>query len=625
MSVSQTKKAGNLFCGSVRHYEWLGTDVLVMFWFFPFLQGRDLDYRQYFALMTISIAGIVSFLSIFLYLFLSSLRSSHHFSQVNFWFSELSLYLGYIALTVVVTSFSIFDFVSVYVTLPVASGLMLWRFWQWCRNCYAGSSGQQGEGWVKRVVRTVTVVEMNHTVMFYVLLIVSGLVGVVFPPVSAGLCLCYYNTDMGIVFGDTSLSTRLTRYLTMPESCPPGPPCHVYLTLPEDSSHFVFLNAHASPHYDSLKVHYGLQSDSMNSTLYMTLFPVEGFEPHADRHVFAALLSNLTSNTRYFVQIEYQPGLFSQLYWFRTLPYGNETSLRFAAGGDIGNSPFAYTISTRAGELNPSIGFVGGDLAYDNNFRACARTWDLLLTQWKLLSTDPTQLVPLVFSLGNHDVGLESLSGKSLPNDGNAPLYFVFFPQHFPRDNQGNIVHAVPEITQRLSYFKHEFGLCSFYTLDSGYIANYTGPQLAWLKSTLPTDTSVYKFAQYHLPAYPSIPLDPDENFPSGETLKYWVPVFDEFAFTVIFENHVHSFKRTVPLTCSLETASGVIYVGDGQWGAGSQTTPNPGFDTDPEIFMKEGLKFHVWVVEVSSEDAEFTAIGLNPGDVVDSFTLTRT
>jgi len=598
-----------------------------MFWFFPFLQGRDLDYREYFAAMVFCIALLVAFLFYFLALLASSLASKLQAClslQVSFWIYQLTLTVAYIGLTVAVTTFSMFDFVSVYVTLLPAAGLMTWRFLQWGRDCHAGVNPVSGEGGLSRALRTLTVMELSRPVEFYGLLILTVLIGVVFPIVSEGLCLCYYNPGMGVVVGSSSLSTRLTRLFTMPESCPSGPPCHVYLTLPDDSAHFAFLNVHTSPDYDVLTVHYGLQPAALNNTLAMTLFPVEGLDRHTNRHVFSALLMNLTSNTRYYLRLEYLSGTFSQQYWFQTLPEGAEAPLRFVAGGDIGNTGFAHTISQRAGEQNPAVGFVGGDLAYDNNFRACARTWDLLLRQWTLLSTDSSQLVPLVFSLGNHDAGVESLSGKVLPVGARGPLYFLFLPQHFPRDSNGNIEYRLPTLEERLPYFRHSLGLSSFYTLDSGYIANYTGPQLSWLKATLPTDTAQYKFAQYHLPIYPSLHLDPDENYPSGEALKYWVPLFDQYRFTVIFENHEHSFKRTVPLTCSLEDPQGVVYVGDGQWGAGSQTTPDPGFAQDPDIFLKEGLKFHVWVGEVSQDQAQFTAIGLNPGDVVDSFTVTK-
>ena len=596
-----------------------------MFWFFPFLQGRDLDYREYFAAMVFCIALLVAFLCSFLALLTASLTPKLQTcfgTQICFWAYQIGMTVASVGVTVAVVTFSMFDFVPVYVTILPALGLMGWRFLQWCRDCHAGENSLPGEGMLGRAIRTLTVMEMNRPVEFYGLLILVVLVGVVFPVVSEGLCICYYNPDMGVVIGSSSLSTRLTRILTMPESCPSGPPCHVYLTLPDDSSHFLFLNAHTSPHYDSLTVHYGLQPTALNYSLPMTQFPVEGLEHQNNRHVFSLLLANLTSNTRYYLRLEYLPGIFSQQYWFQTLPEATEAPFRFVAGGDIGNTGFAYTISQRAGEQGPAVGFVGGDLAYDNNFRTCARTWDLLLRQWTLLSTDSTQLIPLVFSLGNHDVGVESLSGKALPVGSMGPLYFLFFPQHFPRDENGNVEYRLPNVAERMPYFRHSIGLCSFYTLDSGYVANYTGAQLAWLKATLPTDTAQYKFAQYHLPIYPSLHLDPDETLPSGEALKYWVPLFDQYRFTVVFENHEHSFKRTVPLTCSMEDPQGVVYVGDGQWGAGSQTTPNPGFEQDPDIFLKEGLNFHVWVGEITETQAKFTAIGLNPGDIVDSFTI---
>jgi hypothetical protein len=56
------------------------------------------------------------------------------------------------------------------------------------------------------------------------------------------------------------------------------------------------------------------------------------------------------------------------------------------------------------------------------------------------------------------------------------------------------------------------------------------------------------KFVNYHVPLYSGCEsFDRDsERFLNG--LFHWVPHFDTYKVMTVFENHVHSFKRTKPL-----------------------------------------------------------------------------
>lgn len=62
-------------------------------------------------------------------------------------------------------------------------------------------------------------------------------------------CICFYNEDTAalLTYGkDALLSTWLSRRLLVEPSCPQqSGPCHVYLTLPENSTHFAFLNGNS--------------------------------------------------------------------------------------------------------------------------------------------------------------------------------------------------------------------------------------------------------------------------------------------------------------------------------------------------------------------------------------------
>ena len=73
-----------------------------------------------------------------------------------------------------------------------------------------------------------------------------------------GGCISFYEGYIGIKIKaiDLSVSTTLTRYFELDEACPPGPPCHIYATLPEDTATGVFINAQTHVDVHSITVKY---------------------------------------------------------------------------------------------------------------------------------------------------------------------------------------------------------------------------------------------------------------------------------------------------------------------------------------------------------------------------------
>ena len=78
------------------------------------------------------------------------------------------------------------------------------------------------------------------------------------------------------------------------------------------------------------------------------------------------------------------------------------------------------------------------------------------------------RLVPLVLSVGNHDVGFDSFAGIKIDfNDYyDLPYYFLFNPQHRSLGTKD-----VPEPKERQSYHYHILGPTVHLHLDSGYCA----------------------------------------------------------------------------------------------------------------------------------------------------------
>lgn len=59
--------------------------------------------------------------------------------------------------------------------------------------------------------------------------------------------------------GYVDVSTKLTRSITENEKCPVGPPCHFYVTLPEDPS-AVFVNVHTNLAHENVEFRYDYAS-----------------------------------------------------------------------------------------------------------------------------------------------------------------------------------------------------------------------------------------------------------------------------------------------------------------------------------------------------------------------------
>lgn len=63
---------------------------------------------------------------------------------------------------------------------------------------------------------------------------------------------------------------------------------------------------------------------------------------------------------------------------------------------------------------NPDIILIGGDIAYDDGMRSCYYSWDNFYDIFHHLNTKIGRLVPLVLTIGNHDVGFDALTNISL-------------------------------------------------------------------------------------------------------------------------------------------------------------------------------------------------------------------
>jgi hypothetical protein len=203
--------------------------------------------------------------------------------------------------------------------------------------------------------------------------------------------------------------------------------------------------------------------------------------------------------------------------------------------------------------------------------RSCYNSWDIFYAMFRPVYQKLGRLVPIVMSVGNHDVGFDAIHASNVTfTNEDLPLFFLYNPQHLGKDGKG-----VPAILERRSYHYHKIGPSLHLNLDSGYISTHEA-QVAWISQVLTSNPGYYPFANYHNPIYP---VCADQIEGSNDDLvikagtKHWLPLFDKWGFTAVMEHHTHYRKLSYRLkNSSIDETYGTRYVGDGSWGVPNMT-----------------------------------------------------
>jgi hypothetical protein len=409
---------------------------------------------------------------------------------------------------------------------------------------------------------------------------------------------------------DYLFTTSLTRQLTLPEACPIGRPCHIYATLPENTSDSVFINYHTNILYKESNTCYTLESSGKETCFPTKVIAFDGVEKAGQRSVHSAYLYDMLPDTLYTIRIYYEDKLQAEEK-YHTLPIDTtKRNVTIAMGGDAGFTELAYKTGKQAAQYKPDVIVLGGDIAYDNGMDTCYYTWDQFLGIFEYMNQVKGSLIPFIFSIGNHDSGVESLSLRTMKQDAYGPPYYTFFPQHSQTGANGEIIKEVPDVEERLSYSYHIVGGSLQFNLDSGYVAGYGGAQLEWMRTLTNKYTELPKFAYYHVPIYWVTGLWDPVAAGIVQGMQYWVPEFDRSKFMSVWENHSHLMKRTKPLKGGVPHENGTIYLGEGCWGALCYGLP---LENSTGIFENydSGIN-HFWLVQHGSEGVSYTAIDTN-------------
>lgn len=323
--------------------------------------------------------------------------------------------------------------------------------------------------------------------------------------------------------------------------------------------------------------------------------------PMPDQYPFwihAVELTQLQPDTDYTFRITSEGVKFK----FRTMGLDPLKPIRFVVGGDIYHDGLdaVRKMNRQAAKLDPMFAIVGGDLAYNDDKPSTMpnimpRWMDWLISWKKDMVTPDGRLIPIIPAIGNHDV--KKRKNNKVPSD--APFFYALFP--FP-GTQG--------------YHVLDFGkTMSLIVLDSDHTNPIKGKQTLWLRKTLEERSKVpHKFAVYHVGAFPSVREYKGKS--NSEIRKHWVPLFELYGVSTVFEHHDHAYKRTWPLrNGKVDFKSGVVYLGDGAWGVEDPRMPKK---AERVWYLARTVRSrHVILSKIHGTERHFLAVDDN-GNVID-------
>lgn len=290
--------------------------------------------------------------------------------------------------------------------------------------------------------------------------------------------------------------------------------------------------------------------------------------PESKAWLHTVELTNLIPGHTYFVTINhpYLPDKFS----FSTMPDENSRrDIIFLAGGDTRAMREARReVNALAAKQNPDFIMLNGDLI---DYALSETEWDEWFDDWhEQLITPDGRRIPLIPAIGNHEV-----VGFYLQPRSHSPFYFNRFIVPEPKTRY--ILKLSPDLV--------------VITLDSDHILDVIS-QTDWLDWELTVNKNIrWKIAQYHVTAWPSYR---GFNEPLPVKIRtHWVPLFEKHGVQYVSESHDHTLKRTVPIRNNrIDNENGVVYLGDGGWGAPLRDPKNP----KDYWWLEETVKtYHFW------------------------------
>lgn len=202
----------------------------------PYLEGKYLNYYQWFATIGTFILLCIALLSGLLYLIISkagTVSRSPTQKKLIDRLKNISFNGMFISLTIIPLIWTAFD------GLYLIEGMLLMMMIS-IIQIYLDNGRQLWEeeaSFSDRMpaIKAYLSLCLRLTPQSKKLLKIAAICAVVFPCLLYKTCLCFYNAEVGyyndhLGFG---VNTYLSRMFQLKTSCPPGPPCQMYATVPE--------------------------------------------------------------------------------------------------------------------------------------------------------------------------------------------------------------------------------------------------------------------------------------------------------------------------------------------------------------------------------------------------------
>lgn len=382
----------------------------------PYLEGKYLNYYQWFAVIGSFVLLVLSILFFVAYLIICKIyHEREKYRWINEekkkyidWLKNFTFNGGFVCLTLIPLVCSALD--VLYLVEGMVGMMLIQTIKIYLNN---GRTRWDEEAPFQMHLSTFkhyVSLCLKPTPQMIKQLKKAAIISILAPLLMYKTCLCFYNDEVGyysdlLGFG---VNTYLSRIFQLKDSCPPGPPCHMYATIPEDPGYAFFLNLHTHQDVDKVIVFYQeLNSPDPTSFLNITAetYPYHGLEWKAARSVHSALILGLKPDTQYLTKVFYNNQFWTNAI-YKTLPDNNSRPIRIINGGDSGYTRAAINLTRIAATLKPDLFVMGGDIAYDDNMPACAYTWDYFLGMYGQLTATLGYLMPIISVVGNHDVGL---------------------------------------------------------------------------------------------------------------------------------------------------------------------------------------------------------------------------
>jgi acid phosphatase type 7 len=331
-------------------------------------------------------------------------------------------------------------------------------------------------------------------------------------------------------------------------------------------------------------------------------------------------LTGLTPNTVYYFVVHDAAGQTSQRFKFQTLSDDPNQAYSFISGGDsrqavtvsgipVENCPTdCRTMRQRGFQLvakfRPDFIAFNGDFVRNTLGIGVNQEWEEWFADLSLSRSVDGKMYPLVLTTGNHEDAADMYNMFDIPQEEYYALN----------------IHG---------------GLTRFYVLNSELNACSNAAQLNWITNDLNAHTGTasepfWKIVQYHIPTFAmgnGYGLVQDQ-------MNCWIPLLENAGVKVVMESHTHITKWTWPSVKNSggtdflrDDVNGIVYIGEGQWGAPHRSLDFTGANQKPYVRAQGVFDSFFWL-RVSKDTIEIrniqfqnvAAVGLLVDDELGSF-----